>query len=679
MEKFLIFISVLSYLTSLSYAEPAPAASFTGKPSSLLHHGWPAQIRPGIRIGNARTLFFIDNFVPLFGTEDSILFLNPKIVLGSNDTNEENVGGGYRHLLFDENLILGGNFYYDSLYSKNNFRHHQLGFGAEVLMKWFDFRTNFYFPISGKKFLGDNTSYSFGQRSLIARTSSRYEEPLRGFDYEGGVLIPYLSDTIETRIYMGGYHYNSKLGDNINGIKVRVEVKPAPALTIDVEIKHDNLFHTDAYVGGYISIPFNIGNIFQGKNPFEGWQESVGLFKGSRKLRKRMTDIVIRDIDVVSLEATSTQESKVANMIYADNSNDNDSNENGSLNHPYNTLQEGVDNLTEGTWLYLFKGDGTAIGYTGNYTLPDNTTLWGEGYEAYPGLGGGGYPLIDGTGFGGDVITLGNYNTVMGFEIQNAARDGIRGGTVTGSVILNNVVHDNDGRGITLIPNGAGNYTAAIRSNTIYSNGGGGVGDAYGIMVIAYDDTVFTVTIEGNNSYSHTEGANNAGIYVGARRGQMNITLKNNNFSNNGGTGLVFGGWSGNASQISRIDATVKNNTISGNDIDGINSYFFQGYITQNFKISDNVISNNDDDGIEVDIGNGGSDKIANIDLGGGTLGSRGYNSIYSNGDNDIENDTDGEIKAENNWWGSNDDPPGNFGGAEDTDYRPWLASDPNL
>ena len=97
-------------------------------------------------------------------------------------------------------------------------------------------------------------------RSLIAM--DKYEEPLRGLDYEGGVLIPYLSEYCETRFLMGGYHYFPKDDKALNGIKGRVEIRPIKGVTLNLELKHDNYKDTNFYVEGVISIPLDEMNIF---------------------------------------------------------------------------------------------------------------------------------------------------------------------------------------------------------------------------------------------------------------------------------------------------------------------------------------------------------------------------------------------------------------------------------
>ena len=632
---------------------------------------WPAQIRPGIWGTKGKTSYYLDYFMPLAGSKQDLFFLNVRTTLSDVHTDEENAGLGLRKLLFDEKLIAGGNFYYDTRYSQNGFRHNQLGFGIETLSLWVDGRLNFYLPISKKKHIRD--TYSFGERSLLQY--GEYEEPLRGFDYEGGVLIPLLSDYIETRAYVGGYDYFPKLSKDINGIKGRIEVKPVSALTVEVEIKHDDVFGTDTFVGGHVSLPFEIGNIFQKKNPFEDWKEAIRFGQGPRKLKERMTDMVKRDIDITTIESKEEPPTKLHDVIFVDNSNDSDTNENGSKNHPYNTLEEAFNGAFygQGVWIYVKRGDGTAIGYTGNYVLADHVVLWGEGYR-YLGLGGSGYPVIDGGG-AGNVITLANNNTVMGCEIQNGGNSGIEGNSVTDAFILNNILHDNDHLGIAFVSFGAGTFTATIKDNIAYSNGSGGAGDAYGILLIPYEGTTLIVDVENNRCYDHTEGGNNIGMYIGCRAtSQIYVTLRNNNFHDNSDNGLQFEMWAGGAGGL--IDATLEGNTIIDNGTSGIALDHTDHGSNTILRMSNNVIANNGNYGIYLWLRYADSDTT--LDMGGGAFGARGYNSVYGHAINEIFNDTHTEVKAENNWWGQ--DPPvaGQFGGAQTTDYTPWLTSNPN-
>ena len=223
-----IFFLIPAFCAFLSPAGeiPAPAPTAIENKNELWLFAspeeWPSVVRPGLRGGAGRTLYYIDGLWPVAGTKDSLFFLETKYTnTDFTDANEINLGCGMRSLFFEDKLLLGGNFFYDTRRSVNGLRHHQLGVGIESLSKWIDLRSNFYFPVSKKKHLRDDVTFSFGSRALLKNTTPRFEEPLTGLDYEGGALIPYISDLIETRIYCGGFHYFSKLARPINGIRTK--------------------------------------------------------------------------------------------------------------------------------------------------------------------------------------------------------------------------------------------------------------------------------------------------------------------------------------------------------------------------------------------------------------------------------------------------------------------------
>ena len=74
--------------------------------------------------------------------------------------------------------------------------------------------------------------------------------------------------------------------------------------------------------------------------------------------------------------------------------------------------------------------------------------------------------------------------------------------------------------------------------------------------------------------------------------------------------------------------------------------------------------------------------NVIEIDYGGGALGSIGQNVSFDNTLADIHVDLDGgELKAENNWWGSASglDPSDvTLDDASTIDVDPFLTSDPN-
>lgn len=177
------------------------ALAITDKPSAVLRPG--AMAGEG---GNGADLF-LDIILPFAGNQNRLFFLNPNLRLGSSDENEENIGIGYRALL-NERLIFGLNAYYDTMRSGENNRYNQWGAGVEILSKWLDVRANYYKPFGDtKNRVPGLDEYSFGSSALLSVRG--FEEALEGYDAEIGFLIPAVSDFMETRVYVGGYRYDS--------------------------------------------------------------------------------------------------------------------------------------------------------------------------------------------------------------------------------------------------------------------------------------------------------------------------------------------------------------------------------------------------------------------------------------------------------------------------------------
>ncbi|MFA6320284.1 MAG: inverse autotransporter beta domain-containing protein [Candidatus Omnitrophota bacterium] len=636
-----IFAAVITvfvlFITSVSFASQASTTSTNQseiKPYWFLDapKEWPAQVMPGMRGGTEKLKSYIDNLIPVFGTKDIILFADYKSVMGARGSNEENIGIGLRDLLFDEKLILGGNFFYDTRYTENKIRHHQLAFGLEGLTKWVDVRSNFYFPISGRQMLSGDTTYLFGSKSLDVQNT--YEEPLTGIDYEAGVLIPCLSDYVETRAFLGGYNYFPGIGKGLNGIKARFEVRPIKALTVNVEMKSDNYGAPQYFVEGFMTIPLDTMNVFKIKNPFTEFGKYFSYKKGIRSLRERMVDRVVRDIDVTA-KSTPTVRSKAHDLTYVDNTYYSGYS-NGSLDRPYTTIADGITNATGDHWIYV-KGTGT--NYAGNLNLPSNYVLWGSAYNGgFQNLGVSGvYPVISG---GTQCLTINNNNTVMGMKMQSATDNGIKftaGTTLTGT-IKHNICNSNGNNGIDLDSN-----TATITSFTIDSN-----------------------TLNSNTSN---------GINFGGNSGTMrNVTISNNMIDSNGDDAIRM--WANSGTLTGFL---ISNNTCSnaglhhGIDMDG------NGGTMSNFTFLRNVITGNNRDGIMM---KGGT--ITGINFGDGTAG--GYNSIYNNNQAagsyyDFENQTGNAVYAQYNWWGQATGPGAGQiynSATSSTNSSNYLSSNPN-
>jgi len=688
----------------------------------------PMMVRPGYWGGRKRNIGFGDFFIPVLGKDETFLFFNPKLSWDDHHNHEYNLGLGIRSLRFDQKVILGINSYFDNKDVNGAGYFKQAGLGLEALSDFMDFRLNYYWALSSKKEVESSSTYSFASHSLLEYTTPGYIEPMSGLDYEAGILVPGISNFMETRFYVGGYNYFAKVGKNVNGFSTRLDIMPSPLLNIDIQFKNDSVNGAEVYGGFYVSLPFEMGNIAQGKNPFDGWKDLFKFGQGTRPLKDRMTDMVIRDIDVIAEEVTgpTTQSTEVDGMVYVDNSNTGT--EDGSYEHPYNTIQEGVDNAFGDKWVYVREGSSS---YVEQVELASGITLWGSGYNGgFNGITAPGYPVVDGDSLYHPIFVDGeNDITVMGVHAQDAIMGVIFIREADNVTVKHCIVNDNHQQAgaITVF---ASNYTTTsniyIQDNIIYDNESGAI---YIATELARNPIFENIFVERNTIY----GTNPVGIGFYNRTATVsNVTIANNNISDATNGGIVFTNTSSKAEVAKGVEnVTIANNTITGITQDGIAFTFYYGDLDglnisgnsvydngrsgiqlvassgitmDNVVISSNtvtgnldglvlaaydsgstvsvsayrnIIANNSQYGVVTDLGSVYGSIVA--DLGGGSLDSVGYNSIYDNLGYDVNSDLTQtvSIKAENNWWGQSTGPgSGSISG--DVDYTPWLTSDPN-
>ncbi len=570
-----------------------------------------------------RTSFYIDYILPLYYSEDqtTLIFFNPKQVWHSPRAEETNLGVGLRKL-FAEKYILGLHFFRDKKLSHGNFWHRQLGVGAEYLSDPLDLRFNYYHPTTKSKMI--DYWYGFTETSL-GRWETR-EEPLEGYDVEAGT--PVFGDKLNTRIFAGGFFYNSRLGKDKNGFRARTETNLAKWLSIDT-IYNQKSGGESEFIGGVrVNLPLELTK----KNPFK-------VPARKTPLRERMFDRVVRDIDIQTNNTTVEQTVPDAagnpiNMIYVDNSNTSGI-EDGSRLHPYNTLAEAFSSSRygPGAYVYIFQGDGTNTGYTSGlgYTLADRVILWGSGYgNGYKGLPvTEGYPKIDGDNSAvNPVITLANNNTIMGLDIQHGYY-GIYGLNKDGADINHNYIANNSLYGIYLNYTDNADYSGVtIADNTVTGNGAGGwlyagiyvgnrgtgtfsdftftgntVTENRGHGIYVYDEAAGTMsdfTFTGNT----VTGNDKNGIYVYTDTVGIfsDFTFTSNTVTGNDGYGIYV--CNDDAGTMS--DFTFTDNTVTGNNNTGI-YVCARGSRVSDFTISGNTVSNNGDYGMYIVSGNSGN------------------------------------------------------------------------
>jgi len=568
-----------------------------------------------------RGLFTTDFIVPLYysSNKDTLLYFNPKDTISTPFANEIHQGAGIRHI-FDDSFILGFNAFFDrrqdyidDTYVWNS----QAGVGLEYLSQPLDLRTNWYKPTTRYKILGgagpQTNTYEFTNTSLVeipGATQENIVEPLQGLDFEAGV--PVFDKYTKTRLYLGGYFYQSRLNKDVNGFRARTETKLTQWLALDTTF-NSKVGNTNEFYGGLrVNLAFDLFNLF-GRHGRSFFSTPSNPEANNNYLEDRIFDRVVRDIDIQSRSFTRSSGTPinngapvtVANLVYVNNTNSTGT-QNGTLQNPYLTISQGVAAAVGGKWVYV-EGQGAA-NYAGGIILTNSVVLWGSGYNGgFSGLAvSGAYPVVSG---GTNGVALANNNTVMGLKIQGASNDGIKfakGTTLTGT-IQDNIITGNASDGIDLSGNNVGMSNFVISNNTVTSNGqqgvygtttnvGVGVGSV-GIDLSNNSSTMTNFTISGNTVLYN----GNAGLDLSFNSGSMTgFNISNNTVHDNCTTtistvsiGDVILGYNLDLNYGSQIslshnsglmnDFTISNNILSANgsfsynlnqepSINGINS-----------------------------------------------------------------------------------------------------------
>ena len=436
-----------------------------------------------------RGLFTTDFIVPLYYPQDknTLVFFNPKYAYTTPGADEINQGIGLRHI-FNDAFILGINTFFDRRLARSGKWYSQAGLGLEYLSKPLDVRLNWYKPLTRPKVVDDG--YEFGSTSLIYYQNK--EEPLQGLDFEVGV--PVFDKYTRTRLYLGGFFYQSRFSKDVNGFRARTETSLTKWFSLDTTFNSKVDGQTEFYGGARVILPFEWTKLFRKKSK----QGSSTPVTTNSYLEERIFDRVVRDIDIQS--KSSTAQSKAHDLVYVDNSNTSGT-EDGSYAHPYSTIAAGVSNAFGDKYVYVRQGLSRSAIPT--YYVPvdltghDNVVLWGSGYNGgFKGISTYGYPVLDG-GNTGVVLTLANNNTIMGLDIQNG-NYGVsltnNGSNIMTAEIRNNIFSQHNIAGVYFRNNGSGGISGDILNNTFSAN------DTYDIHFCSdtFSHANITANISGN-------------------------------------------------------------------------------------------------------------------------------------------------------------------------------------
>ncbi len=255
-------------------------------------------------------------------------------------------------------------------------------------------------------------------------------------------------------------------------------------------------------------------------------------------------------------------------VIYVDD--DNTGFEDGSLAHPYNTIQEGVDNAISGYNIYIFNGT-----YNENVVVGKSLSFYGDS---------------QGTSLGGDLtIVSGGNLTLKGFKLM-----------------VNSTVMGEFG---IFVNNGGGLFVMGLRGTpSVITNGGdapGGNASAYYEFQVRAGSRfeMFDSEVENAGHAWNLPDYTQAGLWINTD----NVIIHNSEIHHNNFHGLILY----NSSGHHIINCTIHHNSWSG--IWGKNS--------QNNFIDDNEIHDNGWSGISLS-------NAANTIINNNNVHSNNYNGI---------------------------------------------------
>ncbi len=275
----------------------APALAQTTPSPALQPPKWGAHLDLEGKLGTTRALGEGDLFVPLLQNGTTLLFGNVKARMDDSASSEGNYGLGVRHML-ESGWNLGTYGFFDRRRTEHANYFNQITVGVEALSLNWDFRANAYIPEGRRSHQVDslNEAYITGTQVYFRGGEER---SLGGFDAEIGYRVPVFEATADRqlRLFAGGYRFtsDSDLISAVQGPRGRVEftVDEVPGLwdgsrlTIGGEMQNDQPRGNQAFLSARLRIPLQV---------FGAGRQVASL----TPMERRMTDPVVRDIDVVA-------------------------------------------------------------------------------------------------------------------------------------------------------------------------------------------------------------------------------------------------------------------------------------------------------------------------------------------------------------------------------------------
>jgi hypothetical protein len=251
---------------------------------------WTPQVELEGKTGTSgRDIGVTKMMTPLWQDDDSLLFNDIRYKFDNRDSQEYNLGLGYREKI-NSDLIIGSYGFFDRMRSDSEHMYSQGTFGIEALTENNDFRANVYIPESTENGAPGAAKLIISGVNSIS-VQGGFERALPGADFEIGQKIGLgLGDL---RVYGGGYSFSASGYESVTGPRGRMELKLSEADIPDMP------FGATVTVGAEIQL-----DDVRGTESFGLLKLTIPLWESEKKsslspIDRRMTTFVNRDVDIV--------------------------------------------------------------------------------------------------------------------------------------------------------------------------------------------------------------------------------------------------------------------------------------------------------------------------------------------------------------------------------------------
>ncbi|MCS7467727.1 right-handed parallel beta-helix repeat-containing protein [Stieleria sp. ICT_E10.1] len=286
-----LIINLICIAATLSAADSLGVVSYDGDV-------YRPYVAAGVRPSDEDVRLHTDMFLPLFWNDSSLLFADVRGQFADVGGGEGNWGLAIRHLM-DCECILGAYGFYDLKQSANGNWFHQGTIGAELLTRRFDLRFNGYLPEGGSQTAVAPTAV-ISNGNLVVQNNE--ERAYHGFDGEVGALLWQKPQWFESEIrgFAGFFHFETDSANarSVAGPRLRAEWRCYDLpwlgldsrLTLGAQYQHDDVRGDQSAAVIAVRLPLGTDR---------------GRSRRMCVMQRRMTDVIVRDIDVVT-RATPT-------------------------------------------------------------------------------------------------------------------------------------------------------------------------------------------------------------------------------------------------------------------------------------------------------------------------------------------------------------------------------------